>query len=156
MGTSQDVASDGSGSAHQHPRLNVLNQVALRNYPWFAVGYLRWVHDLERGRAVVQQLAEREEADEASFRISEIEAWVLEKLYGNLGVTLVTFKFPEIFVVMADELARDHYEVREVIGLWLRYRNQGGERPSQPFKKVEDKMLRIFLLIDGERPPIES
>ena len=156
MGTSQDVSREGPGSAHQHHRLRVLNQVALQHYPWFSEGYLRWVHDLEGGREVVQRLVEREETDGISFRISEIEAWVLEKLYGNLGVTLVTFKFPELFLAMADELARDHYEVREVIGLWLRYRDRGGERPSQSFRKVEDKMLRIFLLIDGERSPIES
>ncbi|MHB8871024.1 MAG: hypothetical protein ACYC5G_01025 [Candidatus Doudnabacteria bacterium] len=156
MGTSQDVTREDPGSAHQHHRLNVLNQVGLQHYPWFPEGYLRWVHDLERGRAVVRGLVEREEADRDSFRISEIEARMLEKLYGNLGVTLVTFKFPELFLVMADELARDHYEVREVIGLWLRYRNRGGERPSHSFKKVEDKMVRIFLLIDGVSPSIES
>ncbi|MEK7075492.1 MAG: hypothetical protein AAB948_01670 [Patescibacteria group bacterium] len=128
----------------------------MKNYPRFVEGYLRWVHELERGREVVQLLVEREEADEAFFRVSEIEARILEKLYGNLGVTLVTFKFPELFLVMADELARDHYEVREVIGLWLRHRNHGGQQPPHSFKKVEDKLMRIFLLIDGVRPPIES
>lgn len=66
MGTTQDVSREGpGGGAHHQHRLKVLKQGELKNYPRFVEGYLRWVHELERGREVVQLLVEREEADEA-------------------------------------------------------------------------------------------
>ena len=155
MGATTQGASGGSGAHHEH-RLAVLNQEALPHCSWFPAEYLKWVHSIERGRQVIQLLVEREEALGSDFRISEIEADVLAELHENVGVTMVTFKFPELFRVMADELVLGRFDVREVIQVWLQYRQFGGERPTQTFKKAEEEMLRICLLIHGEKLPFRS
>ncbi len=144
------------GGAHHDHRLKVLNQAALVHCRWFPEEYLKWVRIMERGRQVVQLLVEREEALDGSFLISEIEADVLAELHENVGVTMVTFKFPELFRVMADELVLGQFEVRVVVQAWLHYRKFGGERPAESFKKAEEEMLRITLLINGEKLPLES
>lgn len=154
--TTQGVTSGGAGGAHHGHRLAVLNQGALVHCNWFPEEYLKWVRIMERGRQVVQLLVEREEALDGSFRISEIEADVLAELHENVGVTMVTFKFPELFRDMADELVLGQFEVREVIQEWLHHRKFGGERPTEVFKRAEEQMLRISLLINGEKLPFRS
>lgn len=152
----QGVTSEEPGGAHSDHRLAVLNQGALRHHSWFPGEYLRWVHIMERGLQVIQLLAEREEALGGRLRTSEIEAHVLGELYKNVGVTMVTFKFPELFRSMADELVLGQFEVREVIQEWLHYRKFGGERPNERFKRAEEEMMRISLLINGEQLPFRS
>ena len=154
MGTT--AQGEESGGARQDHRLKVLNQEALGHYRWFPEEYLKWVRIMERGKRVVQLLVEREEALDGSFQISEIEADVLAELHENVGVTMVTFKFPELFRAMADELVFGRFEVRVVIQAWLHHRKFGGERPTESFKRAEEEMLRICLLINGEKLPLRS
>lgn len=154
MGTT--VQGEESDGAHHDHRLKVLNQEALGHCRWFPEEYLKWVRIMERGRQVIQLLVEREEALDGSFQISEIEADVLVELYENVGVTMVTFKFPELFRAMADELVLGQFEVRVVIQAWLHHRKFGGERPTEVFKRAEEEMMRISLLINGEKLPLQS
>ncbi len=149
MGTqTTPVSNEGA----QHPRLKKLNQKALGFYPWFPRRYLDWIHDLERGRVLIQVLAERQAISHEDFRISQIELDLLVVLYQQLDVTVVTFKFLEIFIEMADELVSNNTKKAKVaIAEWIIYSrgDTGAEKPRTSFEEMEGLMARIYLLIDG-------
>lgn len=155
MSTLQGAVTEGSG-AFIDQRLKFLDLEALHHNPWYAERYLRWVSELEYAFGVVKELAERQEQDNAQFLLTRVEQGVMSHLYALVGVSMVTFKFPMTFPVLADELARSRAPIQGVLNGWLGYSTHHGGRPDDMFKLVEDQMRRIILIINGEKLPLRS